>query len=38
LRSAQHDDGYSAASKILLVLDVLVGGKKNVKSGALRFG
>ena len=38
LRSAQHHNGYFAASKILLVLDVLVSGKKNVEPGPLRFG
>ncbi len=38
LRSAQHHNGYSAASKILLVLDVFVSGKENIESGPLRFG
>jgi hypothetical protein len=38
LRSAQHHNGYSAARKILLVLDILVSGKKNVEPGPLRFG
>jgi hypothetical protein len=38
LRSAQYHDCYSAAREILLVLDVLVGGKKNVESGPFRFG
>jgi hypothetical protein len=31
LRSAQHNHGDPAASKILLVLDILVSGKKNVE-------
>jgi hypothetical protein len=38
LRSAQHHNSYSAASEILLVLDVLVSGKKNVEPVPLRFG
>jgi hypothetical protein len=38
LRSAQHHDRYSATDKILLVLDILVSGKKNVESGPLGFG
>jgi len=38
LRSAEHHNSYFAASKILLVLDVLVSGQKNVESGALCFG
>jgi hypothetical protein len=37
LRSAQHYNSYSATSKILLGLDILVSGKKNVESGPFRF-
>ena len=38
LRSAQHYDSNLAASKILLVSNVLVAGKKNLEPGPLRFG
>ena len=37
-RSAQQHKGNSAASKILLVLDILVRSKKYVETGALGFG
>jgi hypothetical protein len=37
LRSAQHNHGYSAASEILLVLDILVSGQENVEPGPPRF-
>jgi hypothetical protein len=37
-RSAQHYDGYSAASEVLLMAYVLVGGKKYIETGPLRFG
>jgi hypothetical protein len=35
---AQHNNSYSAASKILLVLNVFVSGKENIEPGSLRFG
>jgi hypothetical protein len=38
LRSAQNHNRYFAASKILLVSNVLVGSKKNLEPGSLRFG
>ena len=38
LWSAQHHNGYSAASEVLLVLDVFVSGKENIEPGPLRFG
>src|SRR6266851_5716567 len=38
LRSAQHYDRYSAAAEVLLIAYVLVGGKKYVETGPLRFG
>lgn len=36
LRSAQHHNGYAAATKVLLIAHVLVGGKKHVETGLLR--
>jgi len=36
--SAQHDNGYVAASKILLALNVFVCSKENIEPGPLRFG
>jgi len=38
LRSAEHDKGYPAAFKVLLVAHVLVGGYKHVKTGLLGSG
>jgi hypothetical protein len=38
LRSAQHYNGYSASSKILLVLDIFVSGEKNIECGPFGFG
>ena len=38
LRSTQYCNGYSAASKILLIAHVFVGGKKNVETRTLGFG
>jgi hypothetical protein len=38
LRSAQHYKGYSASSKILLVLDIFVSGEKNIECGPFGFG
>lgn len=38
LRSAEHDQSYSASRQALLVPHVLVGGKENIKASALGFG
>jgi len=37
LRSAKHDDGYSAARKILLITHIFVAGEKHIETGALSF-
>src|SRR5579864_1194764 len=38
LGSAQHDDGYSAASQVLLMTNAFIGGKKHVEAGSFRLG
>lgn len=38
LGSAQHDERYSAACKVLLVAHVLIGGQEYVEPGPIRFG
>jgi hypothetical protein len=38
LRGTQHDEGYAAASEVLLITHVFVSCKQHVETGPLRFG